>query len=362
MVSISLCMIVKNEEDVICRCLDCVKNIVDEIIIVDTGSTDDTKNLASKYTGLIYDFAWIDDFAAARNFSFSKATKDYILWLDADDIIDKKNQKKLLKLKRTLDKKIDVVKMKYNSAYDEHGKPTFTFERERLIKRAKNFRWVGEIHETIEYYTNDVIHTDIEVSHKKLHPTEPKRNLNIFKKMLSDGKIFNARQQYYYARELYYNKLDFEAIIEFNKFLERDDGWKEDKIDACKLLSYCYDRTKQYKLVLQTLFRSFDYDVPRAEICCEIGKKFMDKSKYDLAIFWYELAISFDPSKRDGFIDLDCYNYIPYLQLCVCHYNLGHYKRAIRYNEKAGEIKPKSRPYLYNKKFFEENSLDQKSE
>ena len=86
MISISLCMIVKTEELVLGRCLDSVKKLVDEIVIVDTGSTDNTKNIAKEYTDKIYDFIWNDDFSAARNYSFSKGTKDFILWLDADDI------------------------------------------------------------------------------------------------------------------------------------------------------------------------------------------------------------------------------------------------------------------------------------
>ncbi|MER2072437.1 MAG: glycosyltransferase family 2 protein, partial [Psychrobacillus sp.] len=86
MITISLCMIVKNEEEVIGRCLASVKDIVDEINIVDTGSTDQTKEIVKQYTNRIFDFKWIDDFAAARNYSFEQATKEYILWLDADDV------------------------------------------------------------------------------------------------------------------------------------------------------------------------------------------------------------------------------------------------------------------------------------
>ena len=67
MVSVSLCMIVKNEEDVLARCLDSVSQLVDEIVIVDTGSADRTKEIAARYTDLIFDFPWRDDFAAARN-------------------------------------------------------------------------------------------------------------------------------------------------------------------------------------------------------------------------------------------------------------------------------------------------------
>ena len=73
MITISLCMIVKNEERILARCLDSVKDLVDEIIIVDTGSADATKRIAAEYTDKIYDFTWIDDFSAARNFAFSKA-------------------------------------------------------------------------------------------------------------------------------------------------------------------------------------------------------------------------------------------------------------------------------------------------
>ncbi len=64
-ITISLCMIVKNEERVLARCLDSVADLMDEIIVVDTGSTDRTKEIASRYTDLIYDFVWTDDFSAA---------------------------------------------------------------------------------------------------------------------------------------------------------------------------------------------------------------------------------------------------------------------------------------------------------
>ena len=77
MVSISLCMIVKDEEAVLARCLDSVQGIADEIIIVDTGSSDQTRAIASQY-GRVLDFAWCNDFSAARNYSFAQAGCDYI--------------------------------------------------------------------------------------------------------------------------------------------------------------------------------------------------------------------------------------------------------------------------------------------
>ena len=89
MVTISLCMIVKNEEKVLARCLDSVKDLVDEIIIVDTGSGDKTKAIAASYTDKIYDFTWVHDFSAARNFAFSKASCEYIYSADADEVTGK---------------------------------------------------------------------------------------------------------------------------------------------------------------------------------------------------------------------------------------------------------------------------------
>ena len=92
MPTVSLCMIVKNEEAVLARCLDSLNGLMDEIIIVDTGSTDSTKDIAGLYTDKVYDYEWTDDFAAARNFSFSLATMDYIYAPDADEVLDDINR------------------------------------------------------------------------------------------------------------------------------------------------------------------------------------------------------------------------------------------------------------------------------
>ena len=100
MITFSLCMIVKNEESVLGRILEPMREIADEIILVDTGSSDRTKEIAGKYTEKIFDYPWQQDFAAARNFACSRASCQYWMWLDADDMITPDNQKKLLRLKQ----------------------------------------------------------------------------------------------------------------------------------------------------------------------------------------------------------------------------------------------------------------------
>ena len=87
MKTLSLCMITKNEENNLSRCLDCIKEFVDEIIIVDTGSTDKTVEIAKSYGAHIYHYDWNNDFSKARNVSLQKATKDWILVLDADEVL-----------------------------------------------------------------------------------------------------------------------------------------------------------------------------------------------------------------------------------------------------------------------------------
>jgi glycosyltransferase involved in cell wall biosynthesis len=128
-------MIVKNEEDNLGRCLSSVDGVFDEINIVDTGSTDKTVEIAKQFTDRVFHFDWVNDFSAARNFSFSKATMEYVMWLDADDVISDENRKKIIKLKSGLDKKIDCVYMKYNADYDENGNVELVTNRDRQAQQ-----------------------------------------------------------------------------------------------------------------------------------------------------------------------------------------------------------------------------------
>lgn len=173
-------MIVKDEEEVLARCINSAQEVVDEIIIVDTGSTDKTKEIASKFTDKIYDFEWIDDFSAARNFAFSKATKEYIFWLDADDLIPEEDIEKFKDLKDTLDNSVDSVTMLYNLGFDEKGNVTFSLRRNRLVKRTNNFQWCGFVHECL-VVGGKIINSDISIIHRKLK-LATNRNLKIFQK------------------------------------------------------------------------------------------------------------------------------------------------------------------------------------
>lgn len=353
MPTISLCMIVKNEERHLARCLDSIAGLVDEIIIVDTGSVDRTVEIASGYTSNVFSHLWNDDFSDARNYSFSKASMDYCMWMDADDILEEAEKENFLKLKQTLSPDTDIVMMKYHTSFDEAGNPSFSYFRERWIRNHPQYRWIGAVHEVIPPI-GTIVYSEIAICHKKIGSGDPDRNLNIYQKALAKGTHFEPRQQYYYGRELYYHKQYEEAISVLEQFLLSADGWLENKIEACAVCANCYDCLGQEQSSLNALLRSLSFDLPRAELCCEIGKHFLKHGKYQIAAYWYETALS--RPKNDcsgGFVLPDCYDYIPLLQLCVCFDKMGNPKKAKEYNERAGACKPYSRAYLYNKQYFD---------
>ncbi|MCI9623928.1 MAG: glycosyltransferase family 2 protein [Lachnospiraceae bacterium] len=353
MPTISLCMIVKNEEMNLAHCLDSVADLVEEIIIVDTGSKDRTVEIASHYTTKVYSHPWKDDFSDARNYSFSKAAMDYCMWMDADDILEEREKDKFLKLKQSLTPDIDMVMMKYHTAFDEAGKPSFSYFRERWIRNCGLYRWIGAVHEVIPP-KGRILYSDLGICHKKTGPGSPDRNLKIYQKLLAEGKRLEPRQQYYYGRELYYHEEYKEAVCVFEQFLLSEEGWIENKIEACAICARCYEKLGQEQAALLTLLRSMSFDLPRAELCCEIGKYFLEHESFYHAIYWYETALKIPKNEYSGgFILSDCYDYIPLLQLCVCYDKLGDRQKAKEYNERAGVCKPYSKAYLYNKQYFE---------
>ena len=352
MITISLCMIVKNEEETIQRCLQSVMDIADEIIIVDTGSTDKTKEVVKNFTDKIYDFEWIDDFSAARNYSFSQATKDYIMWLDADDIILAEDVNSLKLLKETLDPSVDSVTMKYNVSFDEYGNVTLTYRRNRLVKREKNFIWIGFVHEYLAVHGIS-FNSDVSITHKKLSYS-PKRNLEIYQNKLKQGAEFTPRDILYYGNELYDHQLYDEALEYYAKFLDSKRGWVEDNIRVCRKICDYYKSLKKEEEVRKYAYKTFEYDIPRAEACCRLGFSFLQEKKYTQAAYWYEIATKLEKPKESlGFFNDECWTWLPHLQLCVCYDKLGNQKLAYEHNEIARQFRPNDERILYNINYFE---------
>jgi glycosyltransferase involved in cell wall biosynthesis len=167
--SVSLCLIVKNEEKNLGPCLNSVRGLVSEIVLVDTGSLDRTKEIAAEFGARVFEFPWIDDFAAARNETLRHARGEWILWMDADDRIDVPNQAKLRELIQQLDGRSLGYVMKCRCLPDHDTGTTTIVDHVRLFRRHPQIRWKYRIHEqilpSIRSLGGDVAWSDVIIDH-----------------------------------------------------------------------------------------------------------------------------------------------------------------------------------------------------
>ncbi len=145
--TVSLCMIVKNEERFLEDCLKSVADVADQIVIVDTGSLDSTPDIARKYNAEIYNFKWVDDFSAARNESIRHATGDWILWMDADERLDPESKTHLKSLLKPESGPVLYKVQIYNQMRQKDN--IHISSAHRLFNNHKGIEFSGRIHEQI---------------------------------------------------------------------------------------------------------------------------------------------------------------------------------------------------------------------
>lgn len=341
MTTISLCMIVKNEEKVLKRCLDSVKGLFDEIIIIDTGSSDNTKNIAKQYTTKVYDFEWTGSFADARNYSFSKATKEYIYVADADEYIDSKNYNKILNLKKVLENEVDIVQMKYvtiseyNTVYNAKKEL-----RPKLFRRLRNFVWEGDIHETVRL-SPIIFDSDIEIEHRPVG-NHANRDIEIFEKMIEKNTVFTDKLLKMYIRELYTNG----KIINYQKaleFLEKSltERTQDDELFGIivAILVKIYRALDKIDLMFSMALKDVILE-SSSEVCCELGAYFFQREMWNEASMWlYNAAYETMPC-----IDIRSKELFPYENLATLYRKMALYdldnkelllQNAIEYEEIA---------------------------
>ncbi len=209
---ISLCMIVRNEESYLPECLESVADVVNEIIIVDTGSTDNTKKIAESFGATVFDFTWVDDFSKARNYSLSKASNDWILYLDADERLDKNSINELVEL--SFQKRKAGYYCKVVSPSASTGNPS-VMKYIRFFRNLNNPNFEGKVHEQIipnlkkngfEILDSNIsiIHIGYDVNEDKLK-NKAKRNLDLllkdYRQNPSSYNAFQIGQSYLFMNE-----------------------------------------------------------------------------------------------------------------------------------------------------------------
>ena len=230
---ISLAMIVRNEAEGLERCLLSVAAGVDEIVIVDTGSTDDTIAIARRFTDRVCEMPWSDDFAAARQYAYDRTSGAWILWLDGDDEFT--GHLRLRELVNTAPADVGGFAFKYVTGLDERGNVTTEFWRERLTRRGA-YRWAGRVHEVL--VPSGVLRQVESDACMVTHHGKPEagragleRNVRILR---DEGRLTGSvapRSLYYLARDLFCLGEYDEAEDIFSRYLEVA-TWAEERYSA----------------------------------------------------------------------------------------------------------------------------------
>lgn len=229
---LSACLIVKNEKDHIRDVLSSLVG-VDEIVVVDTGSLDNTVELAREFTDLVYeDFPWIDDYAAARNHALAKCTGDWVISIDADEVLEPGGVQKIRDIieNATDDQLHFSVDMTAKGSGQKHSLP-------RIIRNDGSVKWFGAAHETLTPVQANRVPVVITYGYSTAHDLDPDRMLRILAKVVNSPAA-TPRDLYYYAREFYYRRDYVQAQRLFSEYVMIA-TWLPEKADAVLYQARC---------------------------------------------------------------------------------------------------------------------------
>jgi len=351
--TLSLCMIVKNEEATIERCLASVAPIADELVVVDTGSRDRTKEKALACGATVYDFAWCDDFAAARNFALDKARSDWILVLDADEVLGTRDHAKVRQLLNVRDSfayrlfqrsylaNPTVMGWKPNTFDDPEGKGYGGFFDSPLIRLFRNhcgFQFEGRVHEVLEPSIlrtgKRPITTDIPIHHygkvcsEKTLKEKGELYLAIGKTRAAEQAtdpraLYDLAAQYFELSQL------AEAKQYYLKVLELDGAHYRALCD----LGCIYAREGNFTEACASLERALTLNANYLSIYVNLCIVYRALGRIDDAVALCQRGLALDPR-----------NSILYMNLGFLYYSRDDYDQAIVQFRKARECNPNLPP------------------
>lgn len=341
-------MIVKNEEIMLERCLESLVAIADEIIIVDTGSTDRTVEIAQKFVDKVHYFKWIDDFAAARNYAQSLATCEYVLRWDADCTLQDGDMKKLFEIKSNNFDGADLYNLSYVEQFEtlDNGKIVTLFQEELFyFYRRRLFHWNGPIHEELTLHnpqTKIKISSDTKIlvlHHRKESGKlwRNKQNLEILKSRINLKDKYYVRMLFFYARDLYFDLQYNESIKQFQSLLSqritnemRD--YTIEKIIFALLYSNQKDRLSEFQNLLET--KSPRITLTKADLMC------LSDPVAALELYTKYLQTPFLQKDSLYEYDIERFQIHPYIQLAKLLIHTGETQKVKNNLQKALTLKP----------------------
>ncbi len=345
MIPISVCIIAKNEEANIERCLSSLAPYGFEIVVVDTGSTDRTKEIAAKYTDRIFDFEWTDNFSEARNYSLRMASNNWIFMMDCDEWIDSIDIEEMNYFRKKMPEYAGSITRKNitGDPGDTGSANIYNDRTERLFSR-KHYYYTGAIHEQLtpkhggEFKTL-LLNTFIGHTGYFLTPQEQaqkaKRNL----KLLFDQMVAAPGDPYVYFQI----GKSFQAIDDFQKaipFYEKALSFDLDPSLAyvtMAMVSYgkCLLSMGQVQKALDIYRDVYDSFTHSADFIFIMGLIYMENQMYEEALDEFQKATTFEFSNTAGTNSYQAYHQIGRILSMA-----GEREMAIKYFELCGDFPP----------------------
>lgn len=364
MPKIVLTMITKNEEATIRQCLQSIAPHVDQVIVVDTGSSDKTVEIVREFTGDVHHFEWIGDFSAARQYALDLVPEDadWIIWADADDVV--MNAQDLHMLAETAPADCDGIVFPYDYAHDrETGECVTELSRERLLRGPKTrWKWRGIVHEVIapadgtqpRFVISDAVRY---VHHRPADKDTTGRNLELIEKYIEDcdrdAVTPEARMVVYLGSELMAVGRWAEAINAFNRYMLISE-WEEEKYQANHKLADCYRKLERYEEAIITELKGFQIRDDWADGYYGLAECYYHLKDWDRVLRWLERGDLLGPPKTLLITHPLDYSFLPKVFRSIALFNKGDTKKALEVCKEALAIVPHDMQLQSNKKVFEQ--------
>ncbi len=350
--TLSVCLIVRDEERVLGRVLSAAVRFADELIVLDTGSKDKSREIAREYTDLVFSEPWTDSFARARNSAASKAKCDFVMWLDADDVMYDEDIRKLAELKKKLAPGTDVV----FTTYRNYGFLSDLGLRDRIHRRELACLTEGDVHEAIPIDSgwNLMFCPEITIFHKKEYVNDPERNLRIFDNIRNTGSLSDAYGLSYYCRELAQRDAADRALAAWQDLLDMKPCAARVQY-ALVFLAAMLIRRKEYEKCRRMIGDAVEqYGVPlTAYLCYHLGLAAEGLGDPAEAERQYRCAAGIPVNPGSLMIEFNGYdNYLSCLKLCALTYDRGEKEEAEAWNNRAGSAWPEGRAWRINRERF----------
>jgi glycosyltransferase involved in cell wall biosynthesis len=302
---LSLSMIVKNEEKYLRDCLESVKGIVDEIVIVDTGSVDNTKKIAEEYGAIIFDYEWKNDFADARNYALGKSKGDWILYLDADERLDDSSKDELKRITAFNEKK--AYHCRIINIDEKTNKPS-VMSYVRLFAKTEGISFEGRVHEQIENFLQKngykIFQSKIEIIHigynleKEGLKQKARRNLDI---LLDEyKKIENGYNAFQIAQSLHILDREKEALEYYKKAIADNSLRNEYKATAFRAIAISYADSSDFANADKYISHSLKQDGHQPMSLMAAAKIYSKNLKNELAINCIKDAFKYNRQYHSG--------------------------------------------------------------